>query len=471
MAVAEQTGRKFTRRQMLRLALLAAGGAALGACAPGEKPTPIAQPPAPAELITLVVIGWGGGGEGKDPRDVALRTAYPELDERFTPVKTITADGAHGVAEELRLRLAAGQDVPDIVYVNYEQFPEFAISGELVDLGHVYEHYKDDLYDGVFQLVIYDGKYLGFPFRLKSKMFFWRGDLFEEAGLDPTEIVTVSDLISVGQAFHERFPDSYMLNMGPEPAGYFVWEVLSAYPDARFAEPGGKWRVTTDKAFSETFKFFKDIYDAKIALPIEDWSTDWQKGFEDSAICGSFISNWMKDFLPKFAPEQGGKWEFGLWPVLEPLADQRYGGDTGGGICMVPKRCAHPEEAVDYLTKMYLEKEGQLAIFKALGYTPLVKSARDEYLNWGRTQTKPEGMSDDEWAIMPYVYFGPEIQEAELESFEYLRAFQMDPSAVKEKSILDQWLNRYLTDQVSLDEALQNAEKDMQSQIGDPFEL
>ena len=83
MAVTEQTGRKFTRRQMLRLALLATGGAALGACAPREEATPIAQPPTPAELITLVGIGWGGGGEGKDPRDVALRTAYPELDERF----------------------------------------------------------------------------------------------------------------------------------------------------------------------------------------------------------------------------------------------------------------------------------------------------------------------------------------------------------------------------------------------------
>lgn len=477
MANLDRESYRFTRRQMMRLGLLAAGTALLGACAPAGKSTEGQQtgagegaPAASKGPVNLTMMGWGGP-QAWDQRDAAVRKAFPELNDRVKAVEFISCDGSNGVLQQLRLRFASGQDIPDAATVNYEEFPELAVSGELTDLTELFSRYKSDLYDGAVQLPFYGGKYLAFASRLKSKMFYWRSDLFEQASFKAGDIVTVADLLNVGKAFHAKFPESYLLNMGPQPTTELVWEVLSAYPDARFADPGGKWRLTQDQAFADTFKFFKDVYDAKICLPIEDWSTDWEKGFADSAICGTLSAQWMKDFLPQFAPKQAGMWGYGLWPLLEPLSDQRFGSDTGGSLVIVLKRSAHPDVATDYMTKMWLEKKGSLAVYEDTGLTPLVKSVRDEYLNLARNQKRPEGMSDEKWNAMPAVYFGAEVYEVELESFKYLRAFAMDPSAAKEKKILDQWLNKYLTDQASLSEALQGAEKDMQSQIGDPYKV
>jgi len=296
-------------------------------------------------------------------------------------------------------------------------------------------------------------------------------DLFDQAGIKVSDIKTVSDLITVGKAFHAKFPNSYIWNMGPTPAGYNGWEIMGAYPDPRFATEDGKYVVTTNQCFADNFKFHKDIFDAKIALPIDDWSTDWQKGFTDSAICGSFIATWMKFFLPKFVPEQKGKWKVDLWPVLQPLADQRYGSDAGGSVYVIFKKCPNPTLAVDYNNKMWLTKAGALAVYKAVGNTPAVKSARDDFLSMAKNPQRPEGMSDDVWAVQPANFFGPDYFELELKSYDYLKVFNFDPSATKEKPILDQWLNKVLTGAASISEALANAQKDMESQIGNPYKV
>ncbi len=470
------SGKKLSRREMLKILGISAMGTYVAACvapitAPeAPKETPKAAP-TPAGPVTLRLVTWGGTTHA-EKRDAAVRSVYPELDEKIKVEFVVGGGGDFDVAQALRLALAAGQDIPDLVQFNRTQIAEFAAAGELLELDEVYGPYKDDLYAGALELVKYEDKIVCFPFELKSKIFHYRADLFEQAGIKVENIKSVADFINVGKAFHQQFPNSYILNLGPQPVQYWIGEIVSAYSDVRMADESGKYLVKEHEAFANAFKFLKEVYDSGISFPIDDWSSDWQQAFANETICGFMCASWVKFFLPKFAPKQGGKWRVDLWPPLNPyLADQRYGSEAGGSVYVVPKRSAHPDLSTEYLTKVFLDKKGAMACFKAVGMTPLMKSAKDELMAAVRSAEKPADMSDEDWATQPTVFFGAEYQELELKSYDYVKVFPYDPSATKEIGILVQWLNKYMANEVELADALAGAQADMESQIGNPYEV
>lgn len=463
----------LSRRNMLKLmGVSLAGTYALAACAApaGSGGAEPASAPASAEPVTMQVMVWGGA-ERAELRDTVVRSVYPELNDQHTVEVVVGGGGDFEVAEALRLALAAGTGIPDIIQFNRTQIPEFAAADELLVLDEIYGEYQDDMYSGANAISTYEGHFVCFPFEIKSKLFFYRADLLEEAGIRVEDIKTVNDFITSGQAFHDQYPESYILNLGPQPVQYWLGELLSPYEDARMADEGGNYLVTEHQAFADTFQFMKDVYDAGIAMPIDDWSSDWQQAFKSEAICGSLIATWMKLFLPSFAPDQVGLWKAALWPKFEPMADQQYGSEAGGAVYVVPKRSANPLLAAEYLTKMFLDKTGALAIMEASGIVPLMKSAKEEALAIAGNMDRPEGEADDVWNARPAVFLGTEYFETEIASYDYARVFPYDPSATKEVGILQQWLFKHLAGEVSQADALSGAQADMESQIGNPYEI
>ncbi len=227
--------------------------------------------------------------------------------------------GDFEVADAVRLALAAGTDIPNIVQFNRTQIAEFAAAQELLALEEAWGPYKDDMYTGAIDLCMYEGSLVCYPYEVKSKVFHYRQDMLDGMGVSTADMKTANDFIAIGKAFHETYPNSYLLNLGPQPAQYWLGELLSAYPDARMADEAGNYLVAEHQAFADTFQFIKDIYDSGLATPIDDWSSDWQQAFADEMICGSLIASWMKFFLPTFAPSQGGLWGTSLWPELALL--------------------------------------------------------------------------------------------------------------------------------------------------------
>ncbi|HEY65797.1 MAG TPA: hypothetical protein G4O02_14630, partial [Caldilineae bacterium] len=114
------TGKKLSRREMLKLMGLGTIGAYVAACAPqaaAPQPEAPAEVAKPAEPVTLRLVTWGGT-EFAEKRDAAVRQAYPELDEKIKVEFVVGGGGDFEVAESLRLALAAGQDIPDMVQLN-----------------------------------------------------------------------------------------------------------------------------------------------------------------------------------------------------------------------------------------------------------------------------------------------------------------------------------------------------------------
>lgn len=477
----------LTRRSFLHLVVTCAGATALAACAPKAPEAPkateapkAAEPTkaapaatkaattapvaAPKKVETLSLMLWGGTDYASKV-DQSVRSVHPELNEE----SKIEFRVVQASPEGLRLALAAGADIPDMVQFNSDMVPEFASAGVPLVVDDVFATYAADLYPSVLEASRYNGHHVCFVDNIKTKIFYYREDKLEEAGIKLPDLNTVDGLMSSGQAFHQKHPKSYLLNLGPNPAGYYIGMLISAYSDMRYADDNGKYLLTEINAFSDSFKFLKDVVKSGIALPIDDWATDWGQAFADESICGQLSAVWMKFFMPAFAPSQVGKWRAALWPALSPLSDQRYGCEGGAAVFIVPKQAPHPELAVSYLTKAFLDKDGAMASFKFMGRTPLNKSLQGEVMAWVNQSKKPEAMSDEEWDKQPTVFYGPDVQQVEFASYDHFRVPQYDPSSSQERTIANAWFLKYLGDQVDLKQALASAQSEMEQQIGNPY--
>jgi ABC-type glycerol-3-phosphate transport system substrate-binding protein len=478
--VSQENYRKLTRRQFVHGTSLLAAGGVLAACAPKVSPAPaepatptapaaVATPapatPVPKEPVTLVQMNWGTAARHQK-RDAALRQVFPQLE--MMPVEFEVVEST---PETLRLRLAAGTGIPDMIRFNVPHYAEFAHANQLLDVSELFPPVADDLFGGAKEICSVEGRYIAFPCMIKSKIFWYRADLFEEAGVDVASIVSLGDFVNAGKALNAKFPKSYIINLAGEPNMYWSHLVLSAYSEARIADPDGTFVFDTLQPFKDYFALMKELLDSGIAFPTDDWSPDWQQAFADSSICGSLLANWMTLFIPGFAPQQGGKWKGALWPTLQPYRDQRYGSEAGGAVYSVPRQCPHPLEATEYLRMNWLTPEGWTASFESEGLVPLMKSVVAKAVEASRNPKRPDGMSDEAWAAHPSNYFGPEALEIELQSYDLVRVFPYDPSNLKEFTILRDWLIKFLANDIGLDEALRRAREDMEGQIGNPYDI
>lgn len=423
---------------------------------------------------TINLMTWGGGKDAMTAYNT-VTASYPALSKDIKLNVVVPGAGDFDVAKAFRLALSSHKNVPDLIQLNRTQIPEFALSGALRDLTDVVGPIQSDLYAGAVQVASFQGKLVAIPFQVKSKLFYYRADLFDQAGITLDDLSTTDGFLAAGQKLHARFPDKYILNLGTQPQQYWIGELLSAYPDVHiYDKASNSYQLTSNPAFSQAFTFLQQIHAAGITLPIDDFSTDWAQAFQKEQICGVLCANWLKEFLPQYATaEQSGKWKVTPWPKLSPsLSDQSTGSEAGGSVYVIPANAPHADAAIEYMKHYLLDAKGSVAQWKQNGViTPLLKSAQPEVLDFFQNGTKPANVSDTDWALQPQNFFGKDFQQIEFNSYTSVKVFDYDPSASKEIDILLQALENVLAGKADVASALAQAQSDMQSQIGNPYNV
>ncbi|MFC6487054.1 extracellular solute-binding protein [Nitratireductor sp. GCM10026969] len=88
------------------------------------------------------------------------------------------------------ITMSSQSDAIDVVYLNDTSLKRFAANGWLEPLDELWEEYKDeynldDFPASVIDSVSYDGHIYSMPIMTNTELFFYRSDLFEEAGIEP----------------------------------------------------------------------------------------------------------------------------------------------------------------------------------------------------------------------------------------------------------------------------------------------
>jgi ABC-type glycerol-3-phosphate transport system substrate-binding protein len=123
--------------------------------------------------------------------------------------------------EKATITLAAGSDALDIIYVNEPMLGRFAKAGWLEPLDEYWEKYKaeydlGDIPAAAFDALRYDGKLYAMPFSVNVMFFYYRTDLFEEAGLEPPK--TFEDYLAAAEQLNSPQRSGTVLTLKPVDA-------------------------------------------------------------------------------------------------------------------------------------------------------------------------------------------------------------------------------------------------------------
>ena len=370
----------------------------------------------------------------------------PDLAEKVDFEVQLGGSGDGDVADKLRLALTSGENVPDIVRLNYTQLPEFAKAGVLYPLGDYIAEYEDKIIDAAKSIMKYDGTYYALPREVKPKVWFYRADIFEECGIDVRQVKTIDEFIAAGETIREKYPNACMENYNVPTTSYDFMMMLSG-TGAGFCDENGNYNLASNEDVKLTFERMKKLKDSGVMSSAAEWSADWTPAFDNGEIVSQLIGGWFKTDFKNFNLEsQKGKWAMAPWPE-----EIREGSD--GAIWVIPAAARNKELAAEVMTKMCFDENAAKIIFDVTGVLPALKSAADDaYYNGGNE------------------YYACSLGEVNSEAMEYLKIFPYNPASSQEQKIILQYLDEYLQDNMTLDEALKAAQDDMINQIGNPFE-
>lgn len=354
--------------------------------------------------------------------------------------------------EKFRLQITSGE-MPDVILLQYSQALEFAAQdGILIDIGDYVSPYVDKLVDGVTDVMQCDGRYVGYPDELKGQVYFYRSDIFEECGVDPTQWKTVDDMIAGGKKIQEKYPNSYIENYTATPVFENDPLIFLSSTDGNYQDEDGNYDCETDEGVRKAFEQMKKLYDSGVvSTDIVEWSTDWSTAFTDNTLVGQRIGTWFKKRIMEFAPEQKGLWKSCLLPD-----EIREGTDGYAAIFCITSACENPDLVGEYLSEVYFNEEAQKDYYLSeYMKTPLLKSLQQD---------------EDFLASLDNDYFDVSVIQTELASYGVLKPYGYSYNTTAENSIVSQGaLSKYLSGELDIDAALKLADEELTNQIGNAY--
>lgn len=455
-------------KKILALVLACIMVFALCACAktaePEESKTPAAEETkaetsaeeaktdAPVEKTKLKVMIWGSI-DGRDEREKEWLAMNPEFAEKYEIEYILGGQSDKDCMEKIRLALASGENLCDIIILNYTQVPELARAGALMDIGDYYKPYEDQITEAGKQLSQYDGKYIAVPSEIKTRIWFYRQDIFDECGVDVNTIKTTDDFIAAGKKIQETYPDAMMFNLGAQAQGYDFYLTLSGN-GATYFDADGNYTIGSDPGVKACLEDYKKMVDAGIVADLSDWTPDWEAALADGTIVSVPSAAWMgnKTFLPTYSADNVGKWACTTWPAI---GGSTGGSDAGGQIWAVPAFSSNPEAAAEYICWKWLSEEAELKTFEIFGTIT--------------GMSNKSALANEMILNTPNEFFGTSLVEAQIAAADQFGIFNYSPNATAEQTIALEYFIKAAYGEMGIDEAMQAAEKDMKDQIGNAF--
>lgn len=160
-------------------------------------------------------------------RIISHRT--PALEYYTTAMKNALPEGRVNaelmpIDKELELAsitMSSKSDAIDVLYLNDTSLQRFAANGWLEPLDDLWEKYKDeydlgDFPQSVIDSVSYDGHIYSMPILTNTELFYYRKDLFDEAGVKPPE--TMDAYLAAAGQFHSARRAGTIMSLKPVDA-------------------------------------------------------------------------------------------------------------------------------------------------------------------------------------------------------------------------------------------------------------
>lgn len=329
-----------------------------------------------AGLLPLALASCGSAPTiSDDPDELVLwywnRSASPELlkqAEQQIPGsdRHLRAD-AIGTSFDTKLRtsLAGEAYIPDITYINQNNalyFPNEDLFLDLSELGA--ESVKDEYYKWKWDRGITpSGRFCFFPLDIGPTGYYFRQDIFAEAGLPSTPedvsaaITTWQDWIALGVELKEA-TDSFLVN----DALNVYEEFLNSSPERYFDTDDKPLYLQPDSAIRQAWDTSIAAIEAGVTARIpRERGTDRSAAWSSGRTAGNIGASWWAQELEESAPDTAGAWRLASQPVRP--------GNSGGSFAALPHTCKDPEAALAFITWIN-SPENQAAAYQDVSLFP-----------------------------------------------------------------------------------------------------
>ncbi|MFD1675735.1 ABC transporter substrate-binding protein [Alicyclobacillus fodiniaquatilis] len=393
---------------------------------------------------TLTVLTWGNDAT-TNYLSQTLKTLNPKLAKQYT-FKPILAANDDTVSK-YKLELSSGQTVPDIIQINATDLPAMWNTKTITNLTSTIKPYESDMFTATKLLVSFKGQDWGFPYQIKTKLWYYRTDMFKNAGINVNNVHTLGQFIQAGKKLQKKYPNSYIWNLGDPVASYDLGMILTGN-GGEFTNSTGKFVINTNPGVKNAFVALKQLYDSGVVADTPDFTAAWTKDLAKGTIASTLSASWLEDMLPSYAPKLAGNWGVAQWPVI---AGSVGGSEAGGSVFVIPQNAPDKAAAIKVLSQMLLTKTGNIAFYKAMGQSTFVKSAQSAVEK------------------TPNAYYGANFAKQYNMSLKSFKEMQYDPRYTNELTIVNQYLQLYLSGKDTLQQALNGAQTTASAQIQNPW--
>ncbi|MFC4808008.1 ABC transporter substrate-binding protein [Paenibacillus sp. GCM10023250] len=330
------------------------------------------------------------------------KTFYDDMAKRWNEANpdkqidlTVNVYPYDDMHNKLLVALQSGTGAPDLADIEINKFPNF-LKGEpqLVPLNDIIEPEINNLVKSRMDNYAKDGNYYGIDFHVGAAVIYYNKEILDKAGVNPDDIVTWADYEAAGK----KVRDAAGVPMTTLETSdlWSLWPQVSQAPGADdFQTADGQLNIT-NAVVSGPLTWQQNLIKSKIAIqaPGGNHHAEEYYGMMNAGGAASvWMPMWYMGRFTDYMPDLKGKIVIKPMPVWNP-GEPRSAGMGGTGTA-VTKASKNQEAAKAFLAYAKLSREGNIEIWRQLGFDPLRTDV------WDAPELKEPNKFTD--------YFGPDI--------------------------------------------------------------
>lgn len=279
-------------------------------------------------------------------------------------------------APRLQAAMAADLDVPDLAEIEITSAGSF-YRGPVQSVGF------EDLLPRIKASGLYErmvrarfapytsrGHVYGLPHDVHPVMLAYRRDLFEQAGIDASKLVTWDDFVAAGRKL-TRAPDRYMLEASDSNAG--LLETLLFQRDGGYFDPEGRC-ILDNEAAVQTMEWYVPIVAGpnRIGNDIAGGQILTRAVEEGYVVCLP-APDWRSKSIEQDIPKVGGR--MALMPLPSVKRGARRTSTMGGTMIGITRASRHKDLAWELAVHLYLNKPQLAQRFRDTNILPCMVEA------------------------------------------------------------------------------------------------
>lgn len=270
---------------------------------------------------------------------------------------------------KLTMALQTGEGAPDLCDVEIGQFPNLTKdTSQLYSLNDAIAPYKDKLVQSRLDVYSVDGQIYGAPTHVGATVMYYNTKILKQYGIDYTKIKTWADYEEAGKTLKEKSGGKVCMTSVDTASVDWMWIAMAENKEDWTTDKDGKANVQLDSV-KKMLNMQKGWLDQKIAMVSPGGHTDLEEGFAnigDGKIASFPKALWYMSRFLSYMPEMAGQWAIAPCPVFEEGQPRSVG--IGGTGTIVTKQSKNAQLAAEFLAYAKCSEEGEEGIWNELGF-------------------------------------------------------------------------------------------------------